>query len=50
MRLLVVEDNEELAPLLANGLEGAGFGADLAATAVDARTVLATARYAAAIL
>jgi DNA-binding response OmpR family regulator len=50
MRLLVVEDNEELAQLLAKGLEGAGFGADLATMAVDARTALATARYAAVIL
>jgi DNA-binding response OmpR family regulator len=50
MRLLVVEDNEELARLLANGLKGAGFGADFATTAAEARTALPTARYAALIL
>jgi len=50
MRLLVVEDNEELARLLAKGLESAGFGADVAATAAEARTVLTTTRYAALVL
>ena len=50
MRLLVVEDNEELARLLADGLEKAGFGADLVTTAAEARTVLATTRYAAVVL
>jgi DNA-binding response OmpR family regulator len=50
MRLLVVEDNEELARLLTKGLETAGFGADFVTTAVEARTVLATTRYAALVL
>jgi DNA-binding response OmpR family regulator len=50
MRLLVVEDNEDLARLLAMGLEGAGFSVDLAATAAEARTVLTTTRYAALVL
>jgi DNA-binding response OmpR family regulator len=50
MRLLVVEDNEELARLLAKALEGAGFGADFATTAAEGRTALATAHYAALIL
>jgi len=50
MRLLVVEDNEELAELLAKGLRTAGFDVDLATTAVDARIVLATARYGALVL
>src|SRR5712691_1524562 len=45
MRLLVVEDNEELAQLLAKGLESAGFGADLVTTAAQARKVLTTTRY-----
>ncbi len=50
MRLLVVEDNEELAQLLAKGLESAGFGADLVTTAAQARKVLTTTRYAALVL
>src|SRR5262249_51115364 len=50
MRLLVVEDNEELAELLAKGLRTAGFDVDLAITAVEARIVLATARYGALVL
>jgi DNA-binding response OmpR family regulator len=50
MRLLVVEDNEDLAGLLAKGLESAGFAADLAATAAEARTGLTSARYAALVL
>ena len=50
MRLLIVEDNEELARLLAQGLGSAGFGADLAATAAEARLVLTTTRYAALVL
>jgi len=50
MRLLVVEDNEELADLLAKALADAGFAADVVATAGDAREVLATARYSAVVL
>jgi DNA-binding response OmpR family regulator len=50
MRLLVVEDNEELAQLLAKGLESAGFSADLVTTAAQARRVLTTTRYAALVL
>ena len=50
MRLLVVEDNEELAQLLAKGLRTAGLETDIVVTAAEARTVLATARYAALVL
>jgi len=50
MRLLVVEDNEELAQLLAKGLKGVGFGADLVTTAAQAREVLTTTRYTALVL
>jgi DNA-binding response OmpR family regulator len=50
MRLLVVEDNEDLAHLLRRGLESAGFSADVAGTAAEARTGLMGARYAALVL
>jgi two-component system response regulator TctD len=50
MRLLVVEDNEQLAALLARGLRAAGYDTDLLATAAEARAALSTTRYAAAIL
>jgi two-component system response regulator TctD len=44
-RLLVVEDNADLAELLAKGLGKAGFSADLVSTASDAQHVLATNHY-----
>ena len=50
MRLLVVEDNEELSQLLVKGLKAARFDADCAATAADARAALKTTRYAAMVL
>jgi two-component system response regulator TctD len=50
MRLLIVEDNEELAGLLAKGLLTAGFESDVLASADDARAAVATTRYAALIL
>src|SRR5579871_6961477 len=50
MRLLIVEDNEELAQLLAKGLRGAGYEADVLSTVEDARSVLETTFYAALIL
>lgn len=50
MRLLVVEDNEDLAGLLAKGLEAAGFQTDRMTTMVEARTALTTTRYAAVVL
>jgi DNA-binding response OmpR family regulator len=50
MRLLLVEDNEELARLLANGLRNEGYEIDLLTTASDARTAVTTMRYAALVL
>lgn len=50
MRILVVEDNRELARLLANGLKSAGFEVDGLDSASEARAALATIRYAALVL
>jgi DNA-binding response OmpR family regulator len=50
MRILVVEDNSELARLVVNGLKAAGFLADCAGTAAEARHLLALTSYAAIIL
>lgn len=50
MRLLLVEDNEELASLLAKGLQGAGFEVDRLASVADASSALELTRYAATIL
>jgi two-component system response regulator TctD len=50
MRLLVVEDNEELAQLLAQRLQTAGYEADLLTTAAEAQTAVTTTRYAAMVL
>jgi len=50
MRLLIVEDNDELAQLLAKGLKAAGFEADVLATAAEVRATLWTTRYSAVIL
>ena len=50
MRLLVVEDNAELAQLLAHGLSAAGFQVNSAATAEDARSALMTTRYGSIVL
>jgi DNA-binding response OmpR family regulator len=50
MRLLLVEDNEELAQLLSPHLQAAGYEADLLATVADALTAVMTTRYAAMVL
>lgn len=50
MRLLVVEDNEELSQLLAKGLRSAGFDVDLMGSVGDAQEALASTRYSALIL
>src|SRR3984893_5108585 len=50
MRLLVVEDNEQLARLLTKGLRTAGYDTDLVTTAGEARTALTTTPYPALIL
>src|SRR5262245_29251711 len=50
MRLLVVEDNEELAQLLGKGLESAGFAVDVLTSVSEAQSALVKTRYAALIL
>ncbi|HLG83325.1 MAG TPA: response regulator transcription factor [Bradyrhizobium sp.] len=50
MRLLIVEDNEELAALLAKGLQTAGYESDILSSVEEARSVLETTFYAALIL
>ncbi len=50
MRLLVVEDNAELAELLVKGLRTAGFEVDRLGTLGEAQAALATIRYAALVL
>src|ERR1700688_3770014 len=50
MRLLVVEDNEQLAELLTKGLQAAGYETDVLASLEEASTVLRTTFYAALIL
>ncbi len=50
MRLLIVEDNKELAQLLADGLRAANFDSDRVSTAGDARAILGVTHYAAVVL
>jgi two-component system response regulator TctD len=50
MRVLVVEDNEELVALLTKALSRAGIDADSARTVVDAEASLRTVSYAAVVL
>ena len=50
MRLLLVEDNEELSKLLVKSLGGSGIDADAVTTAADALSVLGSTHYAAVIL
>src|SRR5438552_1109448 len=50
MRLLLVEDNEELAQLLRQRLAAAGYETDLLTTAAEAQSAVATTRYAAMVL
>jgi len=50
MRLLVIEDNEQLAALLAKGLNTAGYDIDIFATVAEARNALLMVTYAALIL
>jgi len=50
MRLLVVEDNNELSQLLVKGLAAEGFAADAVTMAAEARAALETTRYAAVVL
>src|SRR3989454_10718952 len=50
MRLLLVEDNEELAQLLTQRLQAAGYETDFLMTAAEAQAAVATTRYAAMVL
>lgn len=50
MRILLVEDNAELARLLTAGLAAQGLAADVVGTAIDARLALGSIRYSAMIL
>jgi DNA-binding response OmpR family regulator len=50
MRLALVEDNAELAKLLAQGLNAEGYATDVLATAAEARAAVTTTRYAALVL
>src|ERR1035437_4021356 len=50
MRLLIVEDNEQLAELLSKGLQTAGYETDGLSSLEEASTVLRTTFYAALIL
>ena len=50
MRVLVIEDNEELVLLLAKGLRAAGFEVDVLTSMGEAKVALATTRYAALIV
>jgi DNA-binding response OmpR family regulator len=50
MRILLVEDNDELSGLVVKSLEAAGFGVDHVAGAKDALNVLGSTHYAAVML
>ena len=50
MRLLIVEDNEELGQLLTTNLQNSGYDADVVSTLEEARIVLLTRHYAALVL
>lgn len=50
MRVLLIEDNPNLATLVTGGLRQAGFSVDALSMAADARTVLGTISYAAIVL
>ena len=50
MRVLLVEDSDELVTLLKKGLAQGGFSADAVGTAADADHALSAMRYAAVVL
>lgn len=50
MRLLIIEDNVELARLVASGLRAAGYETDIVSNAAEGRTALHKVTYAAMIL
>ena len=50
MRLLLVEDNDELSKLLVKSFHSAGFDADIVTTGAEALGVLRSSPYSAVIL
>ena len=50
MRLLLIEDNEQLSQLLTNELEGAGFAVDVVTSVAEGQAVLASNHYAVVVL
>ncbi len=50
MRILIIEDNDELARLVAEGLKSAGYVVDHVSTASEAREALAVSRFDAIVL
>src|SRR5476651_1356065 len=50
MRLLLIEDNEQLSQLLSKELEAAGFSADVVTTVAEGQKILATTHYSAIVL
>ena len=50
MRLLLIEDNEQLSQLLTNELEGAGFAVDVVTSVGEGQAVLASNHYAVVVL
>jgi len=50
MRLLLIEDNEQLSQLLTKELEAAGFAADVVTTVAEGQRILAATHYSAVVL
>ena len=50
MRLLLIEDNEQLSQLLSKELEAAGFSAEVVTTVAEGQKILATTHYSAIVL
>jgi DNA-binding response OmpR family regulator len=50
MRLLLIEDNQQLSQLLTRELKAAGFSADVVSTVSEGQQVLATSHYSAVVL
>lgn len=49
-RVILIEDNDRMAALVASGLRGAGIGADIAATASEGEAALRLSTYSAIVL
>src|SRR4029077_10671261 len=50
MRLLLIEENEQLSQLLSKELEAAGFSAEVVTTVAEGQKILATTHYSAIVL